>query len=390
MREPTPPRDHSLDGLRGVAALVVVVHHTLLASAAAVDPYQSLTVVPTSLSWLVYTPLHLLYGGGEAVIVFFVLSGYVLTLSARRPMAWGSYYVRRALRLYLPVWGALVFAALAIMIVPRHAQPNLNWWLNMHDHPIRGRDLVGDTTLVTQTPGALNPVLWSLQWEVLFSAALPLYLLVAHLLRRVPAVIPMLGLIGVLALGVHEAKDYLVALPVFGFGVLLAQHRDQLVHWRTWLHSGLASAIGFGAAAVLLTARWTTAWWVSEDPGRSPQVIGYATAVGPALGATLLVALTVGGARWRGWLETRPAQWLGTRSFSLYLVHEPIVVSVALLAGGFRPGTALLGMALALLAAEGFFRLVERPSLRLSRWSGRRVARREQGRPWVPAGVTAP
>jgi peptidoglycan/LPS O-acetylase OafA/YrhL len=62
-------------------------------------------------------------------------------------------------------------------------------------------------------------------------------------------------------------------------------------------------------------------------------------------------------------------QRLGSRSFSLYLVHEPIVVSVA---QAFDPqhqalGFVVVALAAVALATEVFYRLVERPSIALAR-----------------------
>jgi peptidoglycan/LPS O-acetylase OafA/YrhL len=71
----------SLDGLRGVAASVVVVHHLILASVAGLA--IAYTAGPRSHGidhLLTYTPLHVIWAGPQFVIVFFVLSGLVLSL----------------------------------------------------------------------------------------------------------------------------------------------------------------------------------------------------------------------------------------------------------------------------------------------------------------------
>ena len=81
----------SLDGLRGLAAATVLFTHVLLAGIAfhAYDARDA--------------PV---WAGNVAVGVFFVLSGFVLTLpSTRRAENWVAYYPARLLRLYLPVWG---------------------------------------------------------------------------------------------------------------------------------------------------------------------------------------------------------------------------------------------------------------------------------------------
>jgi peptidoglycan/LPS O-acetylase OafA/YrhL len=63
-------------------------------------PAQGLLI--TALS---YTPLHLVWAGPEAVLVFFVLSGLVLSAATqgRSDFRWSAYYPSRLMRLYLPV-----------------------------------------------------------------------------------------------------------------------------------------------------------------------------------------------------------------------------------------------------------------------------------------------
>src|SRR5262245_36856658 len=103
----------SLDGLRGVAALVVVVHHSLLVSPMLAAAYYGGDITGALHRIAVYSPLHLLWGGKEAVVVFFVLSGFVLVMAMRsRSFDWASYFPSRLLRLYLPVAGAVALGAL--------------------------------------------------------------------------------------------------------------------------------------------------------------------------------------------------------------------------------------------------------------------------------------
>ena len=103
----------SLDGLRGLAAVVVLVHHALLTAPVLASAYYGGSVSDASdpVSWaLTYTPLHLIWAGTEAVYLFFVLSGVVLTFPVlrSRSFSWLAYYPSRLLRLY----GPIVFAVL--------------------------------------------------------------------------------------------------------------------------------------------------------------------------------------------------------------------------------------------------------------------------------------
>ncbi|WP_156507383.1 hypothetical protein [Arthrobacter sp. OY3WO11] len=74
--------------MRGIAALVVLFHHSLLTIPVLAAVYEN-DAVPVedvaSVAWmLVHTPLHNLWEGKGAVYIFFVLSGVVLTLPVLR------------------------------------------------------------------------------------------------------------------------------------------------------------------------------------------------------------------------------------------------------------------------------------------------------------------
>jgi peptidoglycan/LPS O-acetylase OafA/YrhL len=105
-------RERSLDGVRGAAALAVFFSHALIVSpslgrTASLAPNA---VDGTALRILAYTPLRLLWIGPEAVVIFFVLSGYVMTLPfmGDRNPNWAAYYGKRLIRLYLQ-WHSQLF-----------------------------------------------------------------------------------------------------------------------------------------------------------------------------------------------------------------------------------------------------------------------------------------
>ena len=174
-----PERFTSLDGLRGVAAVVVLIHHALLTVPfLARAYYPDLPPVPKgSLAWwLTYSPLHLAWAGTEAVFLFFVLSGFVVTLPALRSPSfdWVAFYPRRIVRIYGPVAVAVAFGLVAVLLVPRFNERALGHWMNQRPNDISVSDVLSDLTLIDGTSGLVSP-LWSLQWELLFSAFLPLF-----------------------------------------------------------------------------------------------------------------------------------------------------------------------------------------------------------------------
>jgi peptidoglycan/LPS O-acetylase OafA/YrhL len=163
----TSERIDSLDGLRGVAALVVLLYHTTLAF----GPASLVRIPPAapfdSATWaLTRTPLRIVWAGPEMVVIFFVLSGYVLALPAVK-RAWGwldsAYYPRRLLRLYLPVVAALAFATFLHLLRANTVPPGATWFVTMQDLPLSLGHAVVDASLIAlPAVKAIDPVLWSL------------------------------------------------------------------------------------------------------------------------------------------------------------------------------------------------------------------------------------
>ena len=380
---PDRTRIATLDGLRGVAAFVVVICHVLVASS---DPFNDAVWTshdarfPSLTWWLQETPLQVVWSGQAAVLTFFVLSGYVLALPYARGARFSApgYYVKRLLRLYLPVWGALLVALalhLAVERVPLEAGTD---WLTGHVAELTREEFVQGALLVDAPGGrALLTVLWTLKWEVLFSLLLPLYLLVARRATSVPAA--ALVAVACVIVMYKAPNPYAGYLPCFMFGTLLAFQRDLLARTARLVAARRSLRLALPAACLLLL---TVGWWVETRP-----LVAH---IAITLGATLAVALAVVHGGIGRALRAAPVQWTGRRSFSLYLVHEPVIIATAFaLRESLSPLLLLaLGVPLALLASDLFFRAIERPSHRLSRAAGRRLAERARD-PAVAPGYPA-
>ena len=354
----------SLDGLRGLAALVVVLHHTLLTSAPLALAYTANTdrVTGTWTRLLAFSPLHLVWAGREAVYVFFVLSGLVLTLPvlgerARQWQTWAVYYPKRLVRLYVPVWGALVLTVVLVALRSGFDPiTGASWWLNRHFVDLDARDLL-DNALLTSTSW-INSPLWSLHWEVVFSLVLPLVVLLAVALRRWSWLVAVVAL-GVAGWGGARDDHALLYLPMFVLGVLMALHLDALLRGARQLTS-----LAWWLLLPVVLALLSSSWWLTD----------LLAPVLPLVGAVLVVLAFMAWPAATRFGDLRAVQWLGTVSFSLYLVHEPVVILVAALLHGAGVEVVLLvAVPLCLAVAAVFHRLVERPSHRLANRVGRWV-----------------
>lgn len=372
-----------LDGLRGLAALVVVACHALstlpgIGSAVSGDRSAGLN---TAEAWAVFSPLHVLWNGTPAVHVFFVLSGFVLVLPFTRPGAaakWAQYYAKRFFRLYLPAWASLAVAVALMTAIPRSASPLQSPWADIYvTDPSMGQVLKDGLLMLNAS--TINTPLWSLKWEVLFSLLLPVYVLVALRWRRFWHLKIVLALL-LAAAGALLDVEALSYLPIFAVGAVLGAERERIRELtRPWPRF----VWFFVAAAGIFLAN---AEWISpEQP--IPGVEAVVT-----VGATLIVLLFVSCRSAKRLGDTAAAQWLGRVSFSLYLVHLPVILAgVTLLRSVSLPLALAVSVAASFVIAELFYRYVEQPSHRLSMAVGRAVGRRSRSdAPDLPDTQAAP
>ncbi|MBC7763089.1 MAG: acyltransferase, partial [Candidatus Saccharibacteria bacterium] len=251
----------SLDGLRGVAALVVVFHHLYLVAQPELRQ-QGGTGVGSVLWWISQTPLKLLTAGSEAVLVFFVLSGLVVALPALKPggFSWAGFLTGRLARLYLPVWASLLIGTAFIVLLPRSDSmiTQGTWMDNAHAKSVGWGSIFTQASLTSQSY-PINNVLWSLRWELVFSVLLPLFVALAILLSRY-WVIALAVVCAASTLGAIIGVDALRYLPVFFIGTLMAVRLEAIRQWtqRRLLRpcAGFAGATLVAGSLLLLIGEW--------------------------------------------------------------------------------------------------------------------------------------
>ncbi len=124
---PTPSsRNHFLDALRGIAALLVLATH-LQSSITGFYPSGWLAEHPAAIATLEH--------GAIGVDVFFLISGFIVFLAARRVIHAGKgvrlFLLKRFLRVFLPYWPIALVLAAAYALLPNlsaAADPiQVNW-----------------------------------------------------------------------------------------------------------------------------------------------------------------------------------------------------------------------------------------------------------------------
>ncbi len=341
----------ALTGLRFVLALWVVLHH-LTGRGMMLDAW--VRALPPAGGGLVR-------GGYLAVGTFFVLSGFVLARNYNNSgwtrHALVRYGVSRFARIY-PVY-LLSLLVVSPFIVAERA-------------PYKTA-LLADYGLVLQgwtgtLPVNWNTPAWSLSCEVFFYICFPLALaLLGRLNWRVVWAITAVTcfLPGVmLRLGIPDMWKPLIHLSDFVIGIAASSAYDLLQRSRLdlegrgyWLYLPAAAA---GAALI-------------AKPDLAPATLGLNSTLRP-LNALLIVGLALGGGLFARGLSTRLAVYLGKASYSLYILHIPLLwwykrfgvppfrwVPPAALAFVYVAGTVAVSAAV--------FRLVEEPANRhLRNW----------------------
>jgi peptidoglycan/LPS O-acetylase OafA/YrhL len=352
-----------LDGIRGLAALYVVVHHCWLVS---FHGYPANTG-PAWLGWLVY--------GHLAVVVFIVLSGFSLAIApARRGWRLGGtvrFAQRRAWRILPPYWAALIFS----LIIAWTVTPQL------HSGPPTGRSVIVYGLLLQDVATAPIPngALWSIAVEAELYLIFPLLVLMRRRLSTAAVLaavtVPVVAM-GLLRPGMATADKLtgvapqfapLFAVGVLAAGVVAARDRIRRMPW-PWLAALAAAPVV--VLIILNGSAWTVRHYFWID-----------LAVSPAIALLLAGAATHRPGLLVRLLGTRPLRRLGSYSYSLYLLHVPIVLGISrTIATHVAPGlpafwvTLGLGLPISLLTARWFAAIFEIPFQRYRSWASLRSA----------------
>lgn len=382
-------KNGSIDAYRGVAALLVAAFHIRSISWIGVNDLwhtYGFTLTPQTL--LGYATFPVMWGR-LGVPIFFVLSGYCIHRSqalqrartGEYGLSAGNFWLRRFLRIYPVLFFALVLTAVCDRLAA------------MHGHSISTPD--GDSLLVFLTnlaslQGIAGPTfgsnspLWTLAIEVQFYLLYPLLLLVMRRvdLRLLLVALFTVGVVSHYTLGVRGYVFFLSFYVEWYFGVLVAEWQEQktLSAWfgerRVRILANALGALGMAAAGAISFTHLMVAFHVWA---LSFAVILYAGLHSPRdmHGATV-----------------RLLGYIGTFSFSIYIIHLPVALLLEELLFNTQKHLSLLPFAILMIAAVAiarvFYLCVEKPALAASSAIRRLRAPAPAGLPALDRVATPP
>lgn len=336
---PWGERFEMLDGWRGLAALAVVVHHV--------------------------TPLKI---GHEAVMVFFVISGYCIAASAdaclRKGLGFRNFMWRRVRRIFPPYFFAVVFFLLTRLVrwklvgtefdrtIPEYLQNfTLTQWFTLLHNP---------QPVPSDNPTLFVAAFWSLNFEEQFYLVMGVLMLVTSAVAR--------------------RRILVVLLAAAIAWNLLNTHLSYGLFIEYWVHFAVGTAVFYRLCRIqqagyrrlidgLLIGAAILAGW-SHFSGRdaSPRMLSLEYFC-VAVFALLLICLRPINA---AYVRSRAAYFLGALgliSYSLYLIHQfNIVIGASIVnkvvPAGAPPMVSMVGqIGFHIVLATGFWYCFERPFL---------------------------
>lgn len=315
--------------------------------------------------------LHRLFPGGGAVLIFFVLSGLVLSMTYvyRDGDRFLSFLIKRVFRIWPPFAAAIVISALLRYAIGYEAVAGTtvtfagNW-----SGPFSGA-VVLSHLMMSGHHTTLDLPMWSLMQELRISVIFPIIVAIViwdwrvALAASISACLLFAG-IGDFTSLVDTVAPTIRFIPLFVMGAILALKVRELRHMVGSASTGVRLALWLICALGIAMS--------ADYSGSGLSLVGSIRLMGHGMAAAGLVLLCATGGRVEDWLSARIPLFLGKISYSLYLIHVVLITAVVQYFQGSLPIPVLVisGAVLSIGVAVVMERYIEMPSARL----GRRIA----------------
>lgn len=298
-------------------------------------------------------------GGYVGVDIFFVISGYLMTgiimrRSGQRHFLW-TFYLARVTRI-VPALFVMVAGTVAVC-----------WWVlnpidyrQLAEHALASLLFVSNIVYAREA-GYFDQAAhakwllhtWSLSVEWQFYLLIPIFLLVLRRLFGTGRALA--GAVGLVTIGLYVSSGLSAEQrPMQDFYSLTSRAWELLaggmVYWAANDHRPVIRRGCLVIAGIALIALGVVV------AGQKPAWPGWLALV-PVAGTALVIAAAHQGA----WTTNVVVGWIGSRSYSIYLWHWPIVVYLSLAERLSDPLAAGLGLVATLALAEASYRFVETP-----------------------------
>ena len=342
------------DGMRGLASVIVMIFHMAVWTVYGYSANEYKIFANSFWRVATQTPLKMIWGGNEAVLVFYIIGGFVLArpyLSGRK-LDFKPFIIKRWIRLMLPY--VLVIAMTSILIALfgawKHDTIDLSGSFNVKWKRVPN---AGEILLYIlgydYNLNILSGAFWSMVQEWRLSFILPFVAIALHRNRTGK----VLGYYAILQVGIDALTNWGMRSDTVWLAHL-SESLNRTNYYAIFFVMGAVLAKHLPAIRAFVREhrrfRILSAWsipfmipsqWILSALGLSFRVRNALLLTG--LGIILFLLLCMESPRLTAFFKSKPLLLLGKLSFSLYLTHTTsIVLFVTFLGQVIPPEMALL------------------------------------------------
>ncbi|MFE5318943.1 acyltransferase family protein [Paenibacillus sp. NPDC056579] len=365
-------RYDELDSIRGLAATSVLLAHIsiILPDVYFFEKFKN-------------TPLHIFWFGHESVILFFILSGFVLSLPYinNKQLRYGDYLIRRFCRIYIPSMVSVLIALCILSLYSGRLEGLSDWFNGLWVHTPTFYTMLNNIFLLGGMDNkSVNPVLWSLVHEVRISILFPfiMFILVRTAMKTnfimmlcIPLAYLGMAIIGLKGFGfdytmyISGYSSYIMTPYYIGFFILgawLAMNREAIRMRIINLSSALKMLL-LAAGLIAYSYDWIVLPGV--DVIHNFVLNDWAA----ALGGSIFIVLALNSKTLGNVLTFRPVHFVGKISYSLYLYHMVILLTLIYIFHNKWSMSLVLsiGFVLSFVVAGVMYYAVEVPAVKVGR-----------------------
>lgn len=338
----------SLNGLRAISILLVIIHHLAIISKIFAEYLE--------IKWL--SPfIHFLQDGQLGVNVFFVISGFLITSlmlqeeAATKSISLKKFYIRRILRIF-PAYYFLLFVYYFLCQV-KYIEVNPASWLTSM---IYIKYLNWDLEWITAH-------LWSLSLEENFYLLWPFVFMAGEKVRKNIALSIVL-IVPLIRMAIHfypvswmDDLSPFTRIDGIVTGCICALFKDVLIekmspHWTKLFY--------FSIVYILALEYFSISGNNSIEFISVPFGLTFGTTANLLIAVILMYSVFGPQGRWFKFLNLKPVSFVGQLSYSLYLWQQIFISWI-----GFRATTFPQNLLFLLLAALTSYYLIEKPFIKL-------------------------
>ena len=342
------------DGMRGLASVIVMIFHMAVWTVYGYSANEYKIFANSFWRVATQTPLKMIWGGNEAVLVFYIIGGFVLArpyLSGRK-LDFKPFIIKRWIRLMLPY--VLVIAMTSILIALfgawKHDTIDLSGSFN-----VKWKRVPNALEMLLYFVGydynlnILSGAFWSMVQEWRLSFILPFVAIALHRNRTGK----VLGYYAILQVGIDALTNWGMRSDTVWLAHL-SESLNRTNYYAIFFVMGAVLAKHLPAIRAFVREhrrfRILSAWsipfmipsqWILSALGLSFRVRNALLLTG--LGIILFLVLCLESPRLTAFFKSKPLLLLGKMSFSLYLTHTTsIILFVTFWGQVIPPETALL------------------------------------------------